>query len=366
MLKQFANVGSLLLATLLSSAHGSRQASSELAGTGITHRAFSISDPPVVFVATYGETHTVKSGETLWGIARLHGVSFEALAKLNGRDGDPAIRIGDELRLPKMRKSRPSQSVTPPAPQRPPASHQHRVNPGETLYRIAKRYGVSLEALKTANQISDPSTLRADQLLEIPRRGTVKIERQDPPKPTAPVVVETVVSQEEPPSPPPLETTTTTKPAPDRDEVQPSTSSVELAPYQVQEGDTVEEIARTYGLKPAELLRLNGKASNAAFQPSVGQQLMVPTDGSWYIPENKAASVQTATPSSTGSPLRRRPPRTKTMLVSHLIEPNDDLNALARRFNTTVDQIRLENPGIRSNRDLRVGADLKIRVKHSL
>jgi lipoprotein NlpD len=44
----------------------------------------------------------------------------------------------------------------------------HVVAPGETLYRIALHYGVSVGRLMAANGISDPATLRVGQLLVIP------------------------------------------------------------------------------------------------------------------------------------------------------------------------------------------------------
>ncbi len=45
---------------------------------------------------------------------------------------------------------------------------RHEVESGETLFRIAKRYGVTVEALQRANSIDDPTTLRIGQSLLIP------------------------------------------------------------------------------------------------------------------------------------------------------------------------------------------------------
>ncbi len=45
---------------------------------------------------------------------------------------------------------------------------RHRVEPGQTLYRIARMYGVSPEALASANRISDPTKLAPGQELIIP------------------------------------------------------------------------------------------------------------------------------------------------------------------------------------------------------
>lgn len=45
---------------------------------------------------------------------------------------------------------------------------RHEVEGGETLFRIAKRYGVTVEALQRVNRIDDPTTLRIGQSLVIP------------------------------------------------------------------------------------------------------------------------------------------------------------------------------------------------------
>jgi murein DD-endopeptidase MepM/ murein hydrolase activator NlpD len=47
-------------------------------------------------------------------------------------------------------------------------SATHLVAPGETVYRLALRYGVSPENLMTANSLSDPHDLRVGQMLIIP------------------------------------------------------------------------------------------------------------------------------------------------------------------------------------------------------
>lgn len=46
-----------------------------------------------------GTTHTVRSGETLWGISRKYGVSVSALKSANGMSGD-TLSIGKTLRIP--------------------------------------------------------------------------------------------------------------------------------------------------------------------------------------------------------------------------------------------------------------------------
>lgn len=55
-----------------------------------------------------------------------------------------------------------------PHPEPELVSVQHKVAPGETVYRIAKTYGITVEELSEANGIDDPRTLAVGQVLIIP------------------------------------------------------------------------------------------------------------------------------------------------------------------------------------------------------
>jgi LysM repeat protein len=47
-----------------------------------------------------GDAYQVRSGDTLWSIARLHEVSVDDLARANGIDLGATLRVGQELRIP--------------------------------------------------------------------------------------------------------------------------------------------------------------------------------------------------------------------------------------------------------------------------
>ncbi|MDR7556012.1 MAG: NlpC/P60 family protein [Armatimonadota bacterium] len=49
----------------------------------------------------------------------------------------------------------------------------HVVQPGETVYRIARRYGVTIDALAAVNGLADPTRIRAGQRLRIPPAGGI-------------------------------------------------------------------------------------------------------------------------------------------------------------------------------------------------
>ncbi|MBX8467316.1 LysM peptidoglycan-binding domain-containing protein, partial [Deinococcus sp. RIT780] len=123
--------------------------------TGPAGPALAASAPPTV---------TVRAGDTLYRIATRTGTSVAALRAANGLKGD-VIRAGQVLRLSG------SASVSAAAPAAATsAARRHTVKRGDTLSLIARRYGVSVSALKAGNSLSS-SVIRTGQILKIPARS---------------------------------------------------------------------------------------------------------------------------------------------------------------------------------------------------
>ncbi len=79
--------------------------------------------------------------------------------------------IGDRtVAPPAATPARPRPTAPPPprAPSPVPAVRHHTVEPGETLWGISRKYGVSVDELQRANNISDPSALSVGRRLTIP------------------------------------------------------------------------------------------------------------------------------------------------------------------------------------------------------
>ncbi|MBA2132357.1 LysM peptidoglycan-binding domain-containing protein [Capillibacterium thermochitinicola] len=107
-----------------------------------------------------GATYTVVPGDTLFQIAQRFGVTLEALLAVNPQIVNPDLIFpGQVICLPPM--TQPS----PPCP----TGLTYMVTPGETLFDIAQRLGVSVEELLFLNpQITDPNQLQPGELLCIP------------------------------------------------------------------------------------------------------------------------------------------------------------------------------------------------------
>lgn len=112
--------------------------------------------------------HVVRPGETVWAIARLRGVSSEDLMRWNGLDRRALVRPGDRLLLepPAGDGGAGPQAPRPFASRAAPAQRVHVVRPGESLWGIARQYGMPLDALLERNGLVPSSILRpGDRLL---------------------------------------------------------------------------------------------------------------------------------------------------------------------------------------------------------
>jgi membrane-bound lytic murein transglycosylase D len=133
--------------------------------------------------------HKVRRGETLSRIARHYGVSQRELVGLNGLRSRHRIRVGQVLVLPDRAGGEPV-SI---ARQAPPTNGVYRVRRGDTLWTIAKRFGVSESELVAENGIRNRHRIAVGQSLRIPGAAA------SPPQP-APVIA----AKPEPPQPAPL------------------------------------------------------------------------------------------------------------------------------------------------------------------
>jgi membrane-bound lytic murein transglycosylase D len=145
-------------------------------------------DPPPATVE-----HRLPEAVEFESAARLAGIDSGTLADLNPAlmsavvTGRRSIPGGYRLRIPAragtdfddrlaelMAETRVTRVSTPAPTVRQSRSKgsllTHRVKKGQTLAGIAQRYSVSVEALRTANRMSARSSLKAGQVLRIPRR----------------------------------------------------------------------------------------------------------------------------------------------------------------------------------------------------
>ena len=106
-----------------------------------------------------GRIYRVVSGDTMFEIARRFGVTLDALIQANPQIANP------DLIFPGQEICVPVHAGPPPCP----GGTVYVVKPGDTLFEIARMNGISLSALIAANpQIPDPNLIYPGQSICIP------------------------------------------------------------------------------------------------------------------------------------------------------------------------------------------------------
>lgn len=110
--------------------------------------------------------YVVRPGDTLANIASRYGVSVSALAQANGIRNINLIYIGQNLVIPGSSSST-GQPAVPKPPSTSPATGVYIVQAGDTLGRIAARYGTSVSNLMQLNGIANPNLIWVGQRLKV-------------------------------------------------------------------------------------------------------------------------------------------------------------------------------------------------------
>jgi membrane-bound lytic murein transglycosylase D len=222
-----------------------RQAMLDQATTGTSTIAVAAVEPPAEV------RHTVRRGETLSAIARSYGVELGAIKAANEMQGS-VIQPGQSLLIPSPATgstatlaalAAPREDITAQLPehQRPAASKKpkvHVVKSGDTLWAVARKYGVTVPALAAENGLSTKAGLVKGARLEIPGTGGGSATR-------------TAANESR------------------------ETSRVT---YKVKRGDTLSEIADRFDVSVKELMTWNRLRKSSSLQ--AGQRLVVYTDSS--------------------------------------------------------------------------------------
>ena len=200
------------------------------------------------------DKYVVKKGDSLYAIAREFGISVDELKRANNLSNNN-LSIGMILTIPK------NDNVS--------NDNIYIVKPGDSLYKIANMYGMSVSELKALNNLSS-NLLSIGQQLKVGESANI-----------------------------PADT------------------------YIVKSGDSLYSIAKKFNISVDELKRANNKTSNLL---SVGERLVIPTGNINY--------------------------------VTHIVVPGDTLYGIARKYNTTINAIREANN--LNNTMLNIGMNLKI------
>ena len=119
-----------------------------------------------------GATHTVVAGDTVSALATRHGTTVAAIVSANDLDSRALIRIGQTLSIPgSAAAAAPAATTAATAPSTPASTGTHTVVAGETVSAIATRYGTTVAAIVSANNLDSRALIRIGQTLTVPGKA---------------------------------------------------------------------------------------------------------------------------------------------------------------------------------------------------
>ena len=119
--------------------------------------------------------HVVRKGDTLASIAKEHGVTAKALARANKIGKGSALKLGRTLVIPESEEI-DAEGKLPPAArsklvvsgEKIPGGVRHTVQPGQTLWIIARAYNIKGGEIAKRNGMATNTPIAAGQTLFIP------------------------------------------------------------------------------------------------------------------------------------------------------------------------------------------------------
>ena len=237
-----------------------------------------------------GNVYIVKKGDSLYSIAQKYNTTVDELKKLNGLISN-IINVGQILKLPEK------ENIVD--------YDLYIVKKGDTLYKIANNYNISVNELKKINNLTSDTLSIGDQLL-------------------VPIIDES-----------------------------------DYTIYIVKKGDSLYSIAQKYNTTVDSIKKLNNLASNLL---SINQQLKIPTkkeeevqnfynytvvpgDTLYSIAKNNNTTVETIKSiNNLSSNVIDVGMQLKLPInFVYTVKKGDSLYSIAQKYNTTVDELKRKN-----------------------
>lgn len=319
--------------------------------------------------------YTVQAGDTMWSIARKFGISLDALIAANPQIKNPdVIDVGQKIRVPMSGGGKPG------------GTFQYTVQSGDTMWLIAKRFGVSLSALIKANpQIPDPDRIYPGQVINVP--GKAPSPPSPPPKPTPPATGEnngrlyTVkngdtffnIAQRYALN---LDSLILANPQIcDPDRLKPGMQIYLPGNHYVKAGETLYSIAEMYGVSLQELIRINPQITDPNVI-NVGQRIAIPRqpngniatytvksgDSLYKIGQSYNVSVEALTMANPqiSNPDKIFPGQKIAIPGPHIVMKGQTMWEIANLYGISLDDLLKANPDIQNPDRIHPGQMVKI------
>lgn len=209
--------------------------------------------------------HKVEAKETLYSIAKKYNVTPDALEKANATLVKDGLKTGDELIIPIKGSGVAAQAAVAEkqiAAGKETTYMYHTVEAGETVYSIAKTYGMTVQLVEDLNpEVKD--SLPLGYKLKLAKNAVIAESKVPDVHPVNTGVVKPVV---------------------------PAAQEDVYMEYAVQPKETVYSLLKRSGLTEAELLKLNPEIKDGLRE---GMVIKIPKDSGTFVP-GQLASLQSS------------------------------------------------------------------------
>jgi LysM repeat protein len=273
------------------------------------------------------KVHTVRRGDTPASVARAYGLSVSELCRMNNLSSKKPLKVGSKLVVGRVSKdavserqekelrrvdNTPLKDTAPATPSPKAAEHKptsHVVKKGDTLFSIAKQFGVSPDDLRAWNKLSPKSTITVGSSL--------------------------IVSK------PIQEIKTSTKGDSDRANRDLNKSESQL--------NAKTQVSSPSSRPPKEAQKSSG-ATDARQKSQAAKESPVPS-----AKETKKAETPKSAASKGSEPRKSEP-------IVHTVAPGENIWAISRKYNVDAQKILTMNK-MNNAKEIKPGARLKIPEK---
>lgn len=247
---------------------------------------------PYETVTTNGQSYykyTVKQGEGLYNISRTFSVSVADILRHNP-GANTGLQSGQQLLIPITGQANATSKTQQPEPEHSALIDQnntfkHTVSQGETVFGISQMYNTSVEEIYRYNPKSKEG-IHEGQIVVIPQRRVISNVKED-----------------------------------------------NYRYHTILPKETLYSVARTYSLRPEDVLRANPGLSVETFQ--IGKTIRVP-----FFESNETFT----------------PYQNQVANVTHVVKRGETLYSIGRSYNVPVTEIEQANPilsgGLKTNMEL--------------
>lgn len=265
--------------------------------------------------------HKVVSGESVYSIAKKYDVTEAEILELNPR-AKGLLQLDMVLYIPKNSKKKTEEKKAKFVPKGP----SHKVESGESLSTIAKKYDTTVEKLKEANpQLESFDNLKLGELLALPK-GVDKQEEEKLSKAERKKI----------------------------DKLQ-----RKLEKHTVVSGESFYVIAKKYNVSVEELKKVNPQIENNRLD--VQDVVFIPGTETAAVTEKKVKEEDKKEMESAKTENSEKKPivEKENTLVLHEVLPKETKYGISKRYGISIAELEKLNPQIANG--LEVGQKLTIR-----